>query len=338
MSTHQFNENMLPDDQFEDGNLCHLVEGNECRLLDKRRTPGVIKSIDMDGGYFRWEISDFEDKGKYWDVTFERVNTYQFKKGSNQLGKDKIGPLEKRISELKKEIEIVAKDSEKLKTDQRITDAEKHISSWLDSQSKFFKAREDIDYQDTTGPQLLREDFKNFMVEAGLWETEQKTSEIQVMNPHSGDWIRGMQIVMAEMGLKDYRGSIQRSSNTFLEFGNKDNRRKYIEHRLAFIRTYFKKLGIKEAILYRGMTTEWEWKPDTTNQYRFWSSWTFSYKVGQDFAELKPNNQYKNSYLIKRAIPVEKLFMTYIETEAMNKQYLEAEALVLHTDEDRMLW
>lgn len=30
--------------------------------------------------------------------------------------------------------------------------------------------------------------------------------------------------------------------------------------------------------------------------------------------------------------PVEKLFMTYFETEAMNRQYKEAEALVLYDE------
>jgi hypothetical protein len=59
--------------------------GNECRLFDKRRTPGIIIGMDQDSGFFRWEVSDFEDKGKYWDVTFERVASYQFKKGSREL-------------------------------------------------------------------------------------------------------------------------------------------------------------------------------------------------------------------------------------------------------------
>jgi hypothetical protein len=85
------------------------------------------------------------------------------------------------------------------------------------------------------------------------------------------------------------------------------------------------------------MSTEWDWRPGATNQYRYWSSWTFNYKVAQDFSELGPGSKHKNSYLIKRAIPVERLFMSFLETDAMNRQYLEAEALVLHSDDDKML-
>jgi hypothetical protein len=85
------------------------------------------------------------------------------------------------------------------------------------------------------------------------------------------------------------------------------------------------------------MSTEWDWRPGATNQYRYWSSWTFNYKVAQDFSELGPGSKHKNSYLIKRASPVERLFMSFLETDAMNRQYLEAEALVLHSDDDKML-
>jgi len=37
---------------------------------------------------------------------------------------------------------------------------------------------------------------------------------------------------------------------------------------------------------------------------------------------------------MKRDVAVEKLVMTFLETDAMNKQYLEAEALVLGDDKN----
>lgn len=338
MSTHQFNKNMLPDNEFVNGDLKYLVVSNECRLMDVRRTPGFIKSIDMDGGYFLWEISDFEDKGKHWSVTFEDVKRYQFKKEADELENKDIEVIKKRISDLDQNLEI-RKDIEIFKkTNQEINFLKNNTSNWLKKNSVFFKSNPKFDFQCTTGPKELREDFNKYMQVQNLFELEKKTSELQVLNPHSGDWVRGMQIVMAEMGIKEYFGKNVRSSNTFKDEGTKAHRRAYIIHRLAYIRSVFDLLGINEVTLYRGMTTESQWQTDSIKSYRFWSSWTFNFSVANDFADLKPNTKYKNAYLIKRTIPVEKLFMTFLETDAMNSQYLEAEALVLHSNEDKSLW
>lgn len=329
---------MEPDTSFVNGELKYLVIGNFCRLLDKRRTPGKIIGIDMDGGFFRWEILDFEDKGKFWDVTFERVSTYQFIKESKELAIDQISELEKRISEVNQRIEISASSTVTRNTDQQLKEIVKSISRWLDAHSDFLRSNQKIDFQNRIGPELLRSDFNNFIKAHGFTEIEHRTAEIQVMNPNSGDWIKGIQIVMAEMGLKSYRGTKTRSSNAFNDLGSKENRKQYILHRMSFFKALFSKVGITEIELFRGMSTEWDWKPDTNTQCRFWSSWTFNHKVAQDFSELTPGSKHKNSYLIKRAIPVEKIFMTFLETDALNKQYLEAEAIILHGDEDRMLW
>ncbi len=337
-ATHQFNQNMISDDLFVAGALKYLVIGNECRLLDKRRTPGFIESIDMDGGFFRWKISDFEDKGKFWDVEFERANAYQFKKDSAELTSTEVDEINLRVVALDKCIDIAESESNKFNTKKSIASKVVEIESWLNRSSKFFNTTPSIDFQSLHGPQLLREDFNRFISDVGMAEMEERTANTQVLNPHSGDWIKAMQIVMAEMGLKTYRGRDVRSSGAFSGIGTKENRRRYIEYRLGFIRTVLSRIGLREVELYRGMSTEWEWRPDAARQYRYWSSWTFNFKVAADFSELKPGSKHKNSYLIKRAIPVEQLFMTFLETEAMNRQYLESEALVLHEDDDRMLW
>jgi len=338
MSTHQFNREMLSDDHFIKGELKFLVVGNECRLLDQRRTPGVIESLDLDGGYFRWVISDFEDKGHSWDVAFERVTSYQFKKGSKETADEEINLFEARVKELDKRIDVSSNLKQQEETKNRILDISKNIEIWLSRNSKFFRSNEKINFQNMTGPQLLRDDFINYMDEKSLLHLEEKTSKIQVMNPYSGDWVRGLQIVMAEIGIKDYSGPAPRSKNTFVGVGEKRRRQQYIENRLAFLRSYFRALGISEVPVYRGMVTEWDWSGGAKENYRYWSSWTFNHQVSQDFTSFDPSSKFKNSYLVRRAFPVEKLFMTYLETDAMNKQYLEAEALVLHSDEDRLLW
>ncbi len=75
MKTHQFRTNIPSDNLFLPGELKYLVPGNKCRLLDQRRTPGKILSIDMFGGFFRWEILDFEDVGKFCDTVSKKIPT-----------------------------------------------------------------------------------------------------------------------------------------------------------------------------------------------------------------------------------------------------------------------
>ena len=78
MTLHQFDENMKPDSEYFYGDLSFLVPGNVCRLLDGRRTPGFIEEVCTESAMFRWRISNFEDKGRYWDVPLEHIDDYQF--------------------------------------------------------------------------------------------------------------------------------------------------------------------------------------------------------------------------------------------------------------------
>ena len=76
MSIHKSNKNALPDSEFISGEIQFIVKGNICRLLDGRRTPGVIEDYFPESGMFRWRITDFEDEGSYWDVPVENITSY----------------------------------------------------------------------------------------------------------------------------------------------------------------------------------------------------------------------------------------------------------------------
>ncbi len=329
---------MEPDSSYVNGETKFLVVGNECRLLDQRRTPGKITAIDLESGFFIWEIVDFEDKGKFWEVEFERANTYQFKVGCKEASASDIEAYNQRSSVLNKDIKICAPASSVVQTNKILKDRLNEALNWIGKNSEYFRSKHEINFQNTTGPNLLRDDFNNFMKHHGLSELDKKTTEVQVLNPFSGEWIKAMQMTMAEMGLNPYFGKSIRSEKIYEGIGSKENLKKYIEYRMGFLRAMFNKMNLQEVQLYRGMSTDFAWTSSTSNQFRYWTSWTFNYKVAQDFSMLTPNSKQKNSYLIKRSIPVEQLFMTYLETDAMNSQYLEAEALVLHQESDRLLW
>jgi len=335
MSVHQFNKNVLPDSEFIPGSIKLLVPGNKLRLLDNRRTPGVIKQFFHDSAMFQWEITDFEDKGKCWEIPAEEVVNYQFAKDSASLKEAEVTLIEQKNKQFQKKLTIKANQQDLKTTLSKIQALKFSISDWLKNHSLFFKRNLDLNFNSDTGSKYLTSDLIHYMETQHLEHLEQQTADTIVMNPFSGEWIKGMSVVFAEMGLVDYHDKIPRTQDIFVGEGSKDLRQKYILHRLAFIQAYFELLNISEIVLFRGMNSTKEWEPV---RQRSFVSFTFNKKVAESFANFDKSKESKHSYLLKRTIPVEKLFMSYLETEAMNRQYKEAEALVFYDSKDAILW
>lgn len=78
-------------------------------------------------------------------------------------------------------------------------------------------------------------------------EEEKITSYTMVLNPNSGEWIKGINIVITEIGLVSFNGKVPWADDIFDGIGNKANRRRYIVNRLAFVRVYFSILNIMEV-------------------------------------------------------------------------------------------
>ncbi len=331
MSVHQSNKNSLPDSEFVPGDIAFLVAGNSCRLLDGRRTPGVIEAYFEDSAMFRWRITDFEDKGKSWDLPAEEIVRFQFPRDSKRLGHREVSNITSAVNRYQSPINIEAAASELERTEAEIEAAEQEAAKWLEAHSTFFRNKEGLNCQEQLnlnsrhGSESLAGDLASYMATNGLAEMERRTAEAFVLNPNSGEWIKGMAIVLAEMGLVSYKGKAPRTAGIFEGPGAKENRRRYLVSRLAFVRAYFHLLGLDEVVLYRGMSTERELEVIP----RTFLSCTFNLKVARSMADFERDSKYRNSYLFKGTFSVKRLFMTYLETEAMNRQYKEAEALVL---------
>lgn len=325
MPVHESDDEMLPDEAFLPGSLKYLVPGNECRLLDGRRTPGVIERLDLQSAMFSWRITKFEDAGKTWCLPAEDVNRYQFAKDSQELEHGEIFRVQAEISKYQESLIIRTTETERIRTEQELLFEEKKIKRWMKDHSRFIQMGMRLDFDDDRGPELLADDLIDFMEQMGFLEQEIRTSENIVLNPHSGEWIKGMEIVLAEMGLLHYVGKITRSKAVFEGSGQKVIRKAYLLNRLGFIRAYFNLLGISEVVLYRGMSTEREWE----KRPRSLLSCTFNLNVAKSFANYERNSKYRSAYLAKFTSPVQRLFMTYLETRAMNQQYKEAEAFLL---------
>lgn len=274
---------------------------------------------------------DFEDKGKCWDLPAEEIMRFQFTRDSKRLDNRTVSDITSAANRYQSIISIEATASERERTEKEIEAAEQEVVKWLEAHSTFFQNKEGLNYKERLnlnsrhGSETLARDLASYMATNGLAEMESRTAEAFVLNPNSGEWIKRMAMVLAEMGLVSYQDKVPRTADIFEGPGAKENRRRYLVSRMAFVRAYFHLLGLHEVVLYRGMSTE----RDLAVRPRTFLSCTFSLKVARSMADFERDGKYRNSYLFKGAFPVKRLSMTYLETEAMNRQYKEAEALVL---------
>jgi hypothetical protein len=325
---HQYDGNMTPDSDFMPGDIELLSVGNLCRLLDQRRTPGFIEKYFDDTAMFRWRITAFEHSGRYWDLPAEDVVNYQFSMDATRLDSDRVGSIKAAINRFQTRLVIKASGKAREETESAIAIAEGEITRWLESESAFLRNKEPLDLGSRAGPESLGIDLIKYMASLGMGEVERRTADNIVLNPCSGEWVKGMELVLAEMGLVQYRSKVLRAPDVFEGPGDKDARRQYLIHRLAFVRAFFSLLGIEEVVLYRGASIEGERR----GQAAALASCTFSLTVARSFCNFDRTSRFKHSYLVKRTVPVNRLFMTYLETRAMNEDYKEAEALILRDD------
>lgn len=176
------------------------------------------------------------------------------------------------------------------------------------------------------GNQFLYDDLMAYLQMCGVLELEKRTASNYSLNPRSGEWIKGLRIVLAEMGLIDFNEKRPRTADIFQGVGSKEKRSQYIISRLAFVQTFFQLAGYNKVQLFRGMSTEGA----LFERPRTLLSATFNPEVGKSFACIDRNEQITYSYVVKFTQPIQDLFMTFFETKAFNERYQEQEAVILY--------
>jgi hypothetical protein len=315
---------MLPDSDFIPGSMKYLVPGNQCRLLDKRRTPGTIEEVDDLGAMFRWRITEFEHKGRYWDVPLEDVIKFQFIRDAKTLSTPEVLAFENLVKPLQTVLTIDVTAASYRQTLREIEAIKTVLQQWFKN-STFFKKQKALNFASMEGSKSLASDLQRYMKSEHLNELEKLTADTIVLNPSSGEWIKGMRIMLAEMGLMSYQDKIARTKDIFEGPGRKVLRRKYLLHRLAFVQTYFELLGISEVELFRGVSSERDCEETRPQSFL---SFSFSRAVAESLAAPDSLGNIKYTKVMKQTVPVKQIVMTYLETEAMNREYQEAEALI----------
>lgn len=136
----------------------------------------------------------------------------------------------------------------------------------------------------------------------------------------------------AEMGLVPYGGKVLHDKGVLHGEFDRPNRRQHVIRRLAFVRALYRSLGVSSLLLYPGIHSRGLVEPPRNETF---VSATTDLRIAEAPACFRePSNPNKEGYkvgvLMSQQVPLERVFMTYMETPQMNHPYRESEVVLLH--------
>ncbi len=315
---------MAPDSDFAPGELRHLVAGNPGRMLDRRRTPIRVAGLEPETGVWICEVMGFEDRGARWELPFESVGHFQFAREAATASTSAVRRFRAAVRKHDHTVHKPLNKRRRKPTARRIADLRREAGEWLASHSELHGTGASLDLGTREGNPLLWRDLEGFMRWRGLWELEHRFASTFVSNPGSGEIVKIHSMVIADLGLADYHGKVIRDPKWLEPPWTWNAREDHVLARLAFVREVFSAAGHQSVVLYRGLSSEEPLRPRTPQTF---VSASFSREVAMSlFGEAGDG---RHAALYRQRVPIERLFMTYLETAAMNRQFKEAEAVLL---------
>lgn len=321
-SIYQSGPEPAPDSEFVDGELRHLVVGNRGRLRDVRRTPLRVTAVMPAIGGFEVEIEAFEDRGARWQLPLMDVGRLQFPRDARRAPEWAVAQLRAAAVRFDRPLEVPIDPGRRVRTLARIADRRMAIQHRFVSRVPQIDLAEHIRRRE--GHERLGRLFGELLDEQGLTDVDEHFARSFVSNPYAGEVVKGHAIVLAELGLCPYNGTIVRDSGTFAEPWTKSRREEHLITRLAATEALWAALGRREITLYRGAASE---GPLRARPPASFVSATFSEEVARAHYAGGPATQ--AAILCRQRVPIARLLMTFLETPAMNDPYREAEAVLI---------
>jgi hypothetical protein len=315
---HESAPDQAPDSDFAPGELHHLVTGNAGRMLDTRRTPVAIRSVDAAQGTFEVEVLEFEDRGARWLIEAERVSHFQFALDARRADAATLAAIGAAIDRFSRSLDIPVDPRARTRTRDLLREEERAAAAVLGD------APRQIGVDGRAGDEVVQRLFADYMRARGLAEMEAMLAERYASNPSSGEMVKGHEIVIARLGLVPYRGKVVRDPDLFAGGWREERRADHVLARLGFVRAMFRAAGHDQVWLYRGLTSE---GPLRAPPPRTFVSATFDRAVAESIAGR--GSATVVSVLTGQLVPVDRVFMTFIETAQLNRVYREAEAVLL---------
>lgn len=329
-SVYQSNPDRAPDSEFLPGQLRHLVVGNRGRLLDPRRTPVHVTGVLPETGFFEVEIDGFEDAGTRWLVPLEAVTSYQFARGGAIAADDELAALADGVARCDVQVSITAGQAARENAHRRLLAECQRADAWLDGHGApaSFDPRPFID--GASGWPQAQGWLGSYLAERDMAAMEKRIAALYVSNPWAGDLMLGHMIVMAELGLAALSARAPRDPGVFEGDWSRRRRADHIVARMSFTRALWSRAGT-EVMLYRGISLQD--RPGSAGspvgRVTPLVSASFSRRVAESHFG---SSSASAAALYRQLLDPERLFMTFLETEAMSRQFREAEAVLLSGD------
>jgi hypothetical protein len=311
------------DSGFAAGALRHLVVGRGARLLDPRRTPVQVTAVDLGRGYFEVEILAFEDAGARWLVPLESVHRYQFEPGPDAT-RDDVTAMREVVAVLNRPFTVPVHPDSGARSLRRLGEERALARRWLDDAGVGAVDLEPL-VRARSGEPAFYDLLTRYLREHGLADLEAGFTGTFVSNPWSGEVVKGHAIVLAELGLCAYTGTVVRDPALFTGAWTRERRGLHLLTRMAFVQALLTHAGPADTALFRGFSVDGPLAPRPSSSF---VSATFSSDVAMaHFTAGHPSAS--TGVLYRQPLPVDRLFMTFVETSAMNRQYREAEAVLI---------
>jgi hypothetical protein len=205
---HESDPEQAPDSDFEPSDLGHLVPGNAGRMLDTRRTPVRVGSVDPDLGSFDVEVLAFEDRGARWLFEAERVSHFQFPPDARRAGTATVAALAVAVERFGRPLDIPIDPRARARTRARVRDEERRAAAVLGEAPR-------LDLGGRLGDASLQGAPHGYLAARGLTDLEAGFAERYVSSPSSGELVKGHEIVIARLGLVAYHGKVVRDPHLF---------------------------------------------------------------------------------------------------------------------------
>lgn len=326
----QSDPNRLPDSEFEPGQLHHLAVGNEGRLLDFRRTPVRIEKLSDESGLARVRILAFEDRGALWDLPYEEVGKYQFKKGCSRASNEALKRIREAVARLNRTVELSCDPSRREQTLRVVSRERERAGAWLADQSRFFRSESPLPEAEPAGSLLLYADTKDYMEERNLGDLEALFTR-QYASHHFNEAVKAHRIAIAQLGLASYNGKMLRDPVQTAGALSLERRATHAIVRMGFVQAMFERCGRERILLYRMESCEGPLRPRRGGTVLVSAS--FRMDIVQEMSGWADPERTVAIY--RQAVPIRRILMTYLETEAMNRPYREAEAVLLVEPENQ---
>ncbi len=299
------------------------MAGNRARLLDARRTPVTVTAVKPGTGAFEVEIATFEDAGARWELSLAEVGRFQFALDARTAPAAVAAQLHDARARFDRELVVEPDMSATADTARGIAAAQARAQVLLmgrvsgDEPLAQWVARR-------RGDPGIAAILAEFLDACGVSDLETAFAESFASNPAAGEVVKGHAIALAQLGLCGYRGEAPRDPAMFAGPWSARRRAEHLVARIGFLHAIWALLDRTEVELYRGAASDAAFSATAPRSF---VSATFSRAVAEAHFEGGPTTQ--AAVLWRQRVPTSRVLMTFIETDALNRRFLEAEAVLI---------